>query len=718
MMSPATSQLPASRRTDRPDRAPAERSLVGLVSALAISLLLAAPASPALAQDEVPQGGVQQSTHTINLQPGATFEFDVPLWRTGTQVTVAFTPARQFRPVTIQPRPIQPRPMQRQRPRSLDTIERSIESGAARQEQEASAFSFEMRVGTRTMTPDPELSGLRTFVVTVGILPRGAPTSARGTLRNVSDQPQSGELRVQSVDASAMNRLTAERQRAAIQETIEASDPDLIFIINHTLQRHLAGYPGGKSEVETQLSEMFAEAGVSNAFVRSVTQSMQPFEAQIQANVRNPQLRTLSTRQPVSMPIVQTVRQVRPAQVEPGQLQFAPTLGEVEPPEPTPQDSLQLFRIYLAAIKSHRCADDAGWEWGCDEEEPYVVWSADSPDYMRRGVTDKAGNMVRNSERFLTGYTNVFSVSEGSPEHRRPTYPLIYMYQVIESDPGGPSTEDLMEAIGAGVTTTLAFYLGDFPAMIASGIEMLKQTTDYFVKLAARGDDLYPIMIAVFDEGRLLLLTSGDSPGPLDANLFESAGDYNKFAIRVPVVKKGGNDQWSLVYIISREAVPPPDVAMGTLCSFQAMQGAYYIRHRSFRGEVTPVGSALDRQDATFRMVPGLADSDWVSLESVNYPGHYLRHQNFEFHLQQASDDQLFKEDATFRIVPGLANADYVTLESYNYPGHYIYWSSDWKLRLGDFFYDMPDYMKWQPAAQMQWRQVATFRLVDPLTQQ
>jgi hypothetical protein len=159
-------------------------------------------------------------------------------------------------------------------------------------------------------------------------------------------------------------------------------------------------------------------------------------------------------------------------------------------------------------------------------------------------------------------------------------------------------------------------------------------------------------------------------------------------------------------------------VAMGTLCSFQAMQGPYYIRHRSYRGEVTPVATTLDRQDATFKMVPGLADSDWVSLESVNYPGHYLRHQNLEFHLHQGSDDQLFKEDATFRIVPGMASADFVTLESYNHPGHYIYWTDDWKLRLGDFFYNLPDYLKWQPAGQALWRQAATFRIADPLTQQ
>ncbi|MGD2217797.1 MAG: hypothetical protein PVJ64_13660, partial [Gemmatimonadales bacterium] len=276
-------------------------------STLAILLLASAPGSPALAQDEVPDGGVQQSTHTINLQPGETFEFDVPLWRTGTQVTVAFAPARQFRPVTIQPRQIE-----RRQPRSLSDIEGSISAGVARQAQEKSAFSFQLRVGTRTMTPDPALGGLRTFVVMVGRLPRGAPTNARGFLRNVSERPRSGEVRVQSVDAAAMDRLRAERQRAAIQDAIEASDPDLIFTLSHTLQRHLAGYPGGRSEFETRLSEVFAEVGVSNAFVRTATQSMQPFRAQIQANVRNAQLRGLTTDQAVSMPVVRTVRQVRP----------------------------------------------------------------------------------------------------------------------------------------------------------------------------------------------------------------------------------------------------------------------------------------------------------------------------------------------------------------------------------------------------------------------
>ncbi|GEM_PF-3066701 len=685
-----------------------------LLAALALLLLIAAPASLALAQDEVPQGAARQTTHRINLRPAQTFEFDVPLWPNGTQVTVAFAPTRAA------PLMVRPRVMRRQQPRSLADIQRAINTGVAEQTAEAGTFSFQLRIGQLTRAPDPELSGLNSFVVTVGILPRGAETTGRGFLQNISDQVQSGEVRVQSVDASAMNRMLSERQTAELRELIQQSDPDLVFTLSHTLQRHAAGYPGGKSEFEDELSQALDAAEVSNTFIRTLSQRLQPFQAEVQPNVRNAQLRALSTQQGVDMQTVRSLRVVQPMQMERPELELQPGVQTLELPAPPPQqDSLQLFRIYLAAIKSHRCADDVGWEWGCDEEEPYVVWSADSPDYMRRGVTDKAQNMVRNSERFLTGLTNVFSVTETSPQHRRPTYPLIYLYQVIESDPGGPSTQDLMEAMGAGVASALALFAGNFPALIATGIETLRQTAQIFMRAAGRGDDLYPIMIAVFDEGTLLTLTSGTAPGPLDVNLFESAGEYNKYAIRVPVVRENGNRQWSLVYFISREAVPPPDVAVGTLHSLQVVQGPYYVRHRSFRGEVTPVGSALDRQDATFRIVPGLADPNWISFESLNYPGYYLRHQNFVFHLHQASDDQLFKEDATFRIIPGLASTDLVTFESYNCPGHYIYWTSaDWRLRLGDWFFNMPAYLRWQPPAQALWRTAATFRIVDPMTQQ
>lgn len=57
--------------------------------------------------------------------------------------------------------------------------------------------------------------------------------------------------------------------------------------------------------------------------------------------------------------------------------------------------------------------------------------------------------------------------------------------------------------------------------------------------------------------------------------------------------------------------------------------------------------------DVTFRVVPGQADGGWVSFESVNYPGRFLRHSNFLLRVDPAPDD-LAREDATFRFVGGL----------------------------------------------------------------
>lgn len=57
--------------------------------------------------------------------------------------------------------------------------------------------------------------------------------------------------------------------------------------------------------------------------------------------------------------------------------------------------------------------------------------------------------------------------------------------------------------------------------------------------------------------------------------------------------------------------------------------------------------------DVTFRVVPGLADPTWVSFESVNYPGRFLRHSNYKLRLDPVADD-LGRKDATFRFVGGL----------------------------------------------------------------
>jgi alpha-L-arabinofuranosidase B-like protein len=98
-----------------------------------------------------------------------------------------------------------------------------------------------------------------------------------------------------------------------------------------------------------------------------------------------------------------------------------------------------------------------------------------------------------------------------------------------------------------------------------------------------------------------------------------------------------------------------------------------YIRHRLSLGYIEKIDGKdkLGRKDATFRIVPGLAGR-CQSLEASNYPGYFLRHQNFRLKLAKQSGDQLFKQDATFCFVPGLANSDARSFESVNFPKHYI----------------------------------------------
>ena len=114
-------------------------------------------------------------------------------------------------------------------------------------------------------------------------------------------------------------------------------------------------------------------------------------------------------------------------------------------------------------------------------------------------------------------------------------------------------------------------------------------------------------------------------------------------------------------------------LAAGSTVSLQSVNyPTHYLRHRGFMGYLTPVTSPLDRSDATFRIVPGLAGGDSISLESVNYPGYFLRHQGYQIKLHQASGDSLYRSDSSFRVKPGLADRTKVSLESVNYPGYYL----------------------------------------------
>jgi Alpha-L-arabinofuranosidase B (ABFB) domain/Concanavalin A-like lectin/glucanases superfamily/NPCBM-associated, NEW3 domain of alpha-galactosidase/Lamin Tail Domain len=117
----------------------------------------------------------------------------------------------------------------------------------------------------------------------------------------------------------------------------------------------------------------------------------------------------------------------------------------------------------------------------------------------------------------------------------------------------------------------------------------------------------------------------------------------------------------------------------GPLVSLQATNNgdsSGYIKHDDSDdlvvvAPVTADSSSTDKQDATFVETAGLANPSCASFESVNKPGSYLRHINFQFHLQPNDGSSLFSMDATF--CPGTGNSGQGTsFQSVDFPGRFI----------------------------------------------
>ena len=111
-----------------------------------------------------------------------------------------------------------------------------------------------------------------------------------------------------------------------------------------------------------------------------------------------------------------------------------------------------------------------------------------------------------------------------------------------------------------------------------------------------------------------------------------------------------------------------------------------FIRHQNFLGELSQIQSDLDRQDATFELQER---GSVVMLRSRNFPAHVFRHQNFRLKIDEFNpglipppevggprpetpEERLLREDASFFLVPGLADTNAVSFRSFNFPDRFI----------------------------------------------
>ena len=175
-------------------------------------------------------------------------------------------------------------------------------------------------------------------------------------------------------------------------------------------------------------------------------------------------------------------------------------------------------------------------------------------------------------------------------------------------------------------------------------------------------------------EGAIILGIGGDNSNSAIGSFFEGAmtqglpSDAAENSVQANIVSVGYG--------------APSPVAAGTLSpgstiSLRATTACCttrYIRHQNnnaVTSVITSSSSALDKNDSTWIVRRGLANNSCVSFESRNFPGDFLRHQNFQLRRQPMDGTALFRADATFCPQAGRSGTG-TSFASFNFPTRFI----------------------------------------------
>ncbi len=87
---------------------------------------------------------------------------------------------------------------------------------------------------------------------------------------------------------------------------------------------------------------------------------------------------------------------------------------------------------------------------------------------------------------------------------------------------------------------------------------------------------------------------------------------------------------------------------------------------------IHPRNTVSNLSSFRWRVVPGLADSSGISLESMSRPGYYLRHRDYQLVLERFDENPPFMEDATFYVEDPGPVGGVISLRSRNFPDRYV----------------------------------------------
>lgn len=171
-------------------------------------------------------------------------------------------------------------------------------------------------------------------------------------------------------------------------------------------------------------------------------------------------------------------------------------------------------------------------------------------------------------------------------------------------------------------------------------------------------------------EGAIILGIGGDNSNSAQGTFYEgvmTAGypsDDTENAVQANIVAA----KYTVASLTSG-----PSLTVGSSVSLRATTPGYatrYIAHNASAVNTKVVqSSSADtlKKQATWTVRSGLANDGCFSFESVDTPKSYLRHSNFELHLDGGDGTKQFNEDATFCPQSGFGGQGNA-IRSWNYP--------------------------------------------------
>ncbi|MDN3241746.1 glycoside hydrolase family 43 protein [Glycomyces tritici] len=298
---------------------------------------------------------------------------------------------------------------------------------------------------------------------------------------------------------------------------------------------------------------------------------------------------------------------------------------------------------------------DAGDAWA-----PEAIWDAAAGNYFLYWATNSTLNGEKKHRIWSARTTDFRSITTPQVYIERPGLEELIDTQIIEANTGGyryyRASKHTQIVIEGGNSLTGSWTrLGDLSTLTGGGVE-----GPMWAKFNDRNE--WALWLDQYATGRGYMPVLTTNPAAVSG--YRKVTNYSLGSN----LKRHGYvlnlTQAEETRVLNRFQNP----VFNRLQSYNYQDR--YVRHYNMDVRIDPGVSPL--QDSQFRLVPGLASSSAVSFESVNFPGHFLRHADNDFVLAPRASGGTFNADATFNRVAGLADSSWSSFTSYNFPTRYI----------------------------------------------